>query len=263
MAGGKKKPYHLEVRFAVQANTAVRLREECSATGKSEWVDTRTRLRIHTLRGVSGSLIDILLPEYDNHADGTVCEIGRKRSSFDANERWRIAIRPYERASKLHSGKLLVEHQEDDHTAVIALWTGGGMWAQTFRRMPSLPREGDRRGIFMHHYGAYFWFLDGEDARQMCEMWAVLPHTVECDDISVLNRTASAALYDLARRSGWVKLTRRDKERRGLDLDGPQWVRVEKAFPSRSDNTSGCGEYTIRAANALAMYHSEDIKSEF
>jgi len=84
----RRASYHLDARFLVEPSNLLQVRGACSPSGKFVWVDTRTRLRVHTLKGVPGKHVDVLLPECDP-APVAVCEIGRKAGCYDGAVRWR------------------------------------------------------------------------------------------------------------------------------------------------------------------------------
>lgn len=255
----RRSHWHYESRFVVEPTTVEVMRGFCSPSGKFTWVTSTERLRIHTLRGVPGSQVDVLLP--DETPEGIyVCEIGLKTGSYDHNKRWRIAIRTWPRENiteKNPSGKypsrgsIFVE-EEGDHLILIAKWFPGGIWAQSFRQLQYTPAPGDRQGILLHHWKNWFKFLPEEDVRQTAAMWNALPHTQNATDIVVLNRTASAALYDLAISLGWRKLTVREKRRLGLADDSQQWHRADGLLLTRAAEKeltpTGCGQHTLDAA---------------
>lgn len=255
-----RRPYLYEARFVVCAETLAEVRAHCSLSGRQVYLTPTLRLRVHTLRGVPGKVVDVLLPD-QLPADPLVCEIGRKAGSFDGAIRWRIALRPWTAvhdetagqgpcAGHPGEGRVSIE-EEYGALTVVARWWGGGLWAQSFRQLPYKPEPGDRRGVLLHHWKSWYRFLPEEEARQLAEMWSLLPAVMEADDIVVLNRLASEALYDLARSLGWRKLTLRERRRLGLADDSQQWHRADSPLLRRPGGPSptGCGRYTIEAAS--------------
>ena len=256
----KRAVYHLEARFIVDPSLIETFRAQCSPSERYTWVSNTERLRIHTFKGVPGKHLDILLPDQET-SPFTVCEIGVRTGCFDGKKRWRLTFRSWkvqntEGHKPSHGypdkGKLLIEENNTDHVALIALWYEGGMWAQQFPRLRYLvDNRTDLVAIFLNQWKDWYKFIPGEDARQAAELWAALPHTKSQDDIVVLNRTASSALYDLATNMGWRKLTLKDRERIGLGPESQQWQRVERVDQLRlesTSNASGCGDYTVKAA---------------
>jgi hypothetical protein len=271
--------YHLESRFIVSEENLANIREKASPSGKFVWVNSIERLRVCTLVGVPGKYLDLLLPEV-TPLPMIAVEIGVKLGSFDGAKRWRITFRSWNKESAEGKtpnfsnpgrGKLSIEEDEPDYTALLARWYSGGIWAASFPRLRYLIDERtDLLGIFMHQAKSWFPFLlrnHGEDVRQAGEVWAALPFIQGCKDLVVLNRTASAALYDLASNMGWRKLTLRDKRRYGLTDNSPSWHRADGLLLSRSykgqitgvgcnggserrgGNSSGVGRFTLDAAS--------------
>lgn len=265
-----RREYHLEGRFTIAPEDVERLRQECSPSERFTWVTQDQRLRIHTLKGVPGKHIDVLLP--DLAVDLPCMEIGLKVGSYNGARRWRLTVRSWSHrhqppnAPSLKfpgSGSLVIEedHAAPDHLILLARWWGGGIWAQSFPKLQyELRDDSDLLGIFLYHWKTYYNFLDIEDARQAGQLWSSLPHTRAARDIVVLNRTASQALYDLARQSGWRKLTLREKRKCGLSDDSPQWQRVDLLLRQVRDQSILArlvGDYTNDAAKGEPLHQGE------
>lgn len=255
--------FNLTCRLEVTANNLTKVRSECSPSSKFVYVTgpgkrPAVRLRVHTLKGVPGKHLDLLLPD-ESPESIIACEVGTKAGSFDGVKRWRLTFRPWptrhidgKRSDFKHPtpGRVVLDLMAET-TDVIVRWEPNGMWAQAFPRLRFVVEGGDRRGILLHQWKGWYKFLPEDDVRQLAELWSLLPHTIACDDIVVLNRTASQALYDLATNLGWRKLTLKDRLRIGLGPDSQQWQRVERIDRLRNGlgSVNGCGQYTIDAAN--------------
>lgn len=257
----RRREYHLESRFVVTADNAAKIRDECSPSSRTVWISKDCRLNVYTLRGVPGKFIDLLFP--DSVVDPLACEIGLKIGSFDSKKRWRLAFRPWKNVCRdgscpcvqfPGSGRVLIEHQRDG-TGVIALWYKQGMWAQCFPVLDWTVDHNDLQRILMGQWKSYFSFLPYDDARQLADYWAILPHTVAQTDIVVLNRSASSALYDLARQLGWRKLTLREKLKLGLSPDSPTWQRLSTL---RWYGATGTGQFTVEAASGSKAMGQSD-----
>lgn len=260
----KRAFYHVECRFVTTLEALEKIRVLTSSSEKFVWVTTAQRLRVCTFKGVPGSTVDLLLP--DAFEDSLICEIGLKSGSFDGKKRWRIAFRSWPHKAedgKLPNlkypgpGKILIEEDHDQSLTICAIYPGG-MWGQEFARLRSVPLTEDRRGILIWHWKHHFRFLPEDEVRQLADVWVSLPKIAECQDLSVLNRTASAALYDLGRSLGWVKLTLKDKKRYGVSPDAPQWQRRDSILlRKRVDGSPGIGEYSLNAARGSVMRCSD------
>jgi hypothetical protein len=259
-----RRIYHLDARFVIDSDTVQSLRDWCSESGKYVWVTTHEKLRVHTLRGVSGSKADVLLPDSMVYARLYVLEIGRKADSFEGFLRHRLCVRSWPHALEEGRtpslmwpgpGSLRIEEQ-DEHLAVIALYWGGGMWACRWPQVRYKIDTQDIRGILLHHWKNWFRHVPEEEARSLAEVWAILPHTLAQTDICVLNRTASVALYDLSRNLGWRKLTLLDRRRHGIPDDHYQWIRSDSPLLRRRllGTKTGAGEYTERVAGGDHAY---------
>jgi hypothetical protein len=151
--------YHLESRFIVSEENLANIREKASPSGKFVWVNSIERLRVCTLVGVPGKYLDLLLPEV-TPLPMIAVEIGVKLGSFDGAKRWRITFRSWNKESAEGKtpnfsnpgrGKLSIEEDEPDYTALLARWYSGGIWAASFPRLRYLIDERtDLLGIFMH-----------------------------------------------------------------------------------------------------------------
>lgn len=256
-----RRAYHLHARFIVDQASIDELRSNCSSSGVYRYVHPRERLRRHTIRGVAGMVVDCLLPDVVAADRHYALEIGRKADSHESHVRWRLTVRTWvalwtpghpQDAGHPGPGQLRCE-DDDEGIIVLATWYGGGFWAQRWAQHRWIPETGDRRAILLWHYQHWYRWLPAEDVHALADYWACLPHTQEATDIVVLNRTASAALYDLAIQLGWRKLTRREKDRLGLGPQARSWHRAEQIAALRGD-ASGTGEYTRRAAAADMHY---------
>jgi len=270
---GRRAVYHLDHRFTVTPETIEQVRAACSPSGKFVWVTTQDRLRVHTLRGVPGKHADVLLPDLVPVAlDGTgdriwVCEIGPKIGSYDGAKRWRLAFRPWPfvwdesrspRPTNMNPGPGQVSVEEHgDQCAVIAMYQGGGFWAQAFPCLRYSVEPGPRKGVLLHQWDAHFRFLPGDDVRQLAEMYDLWPDVIAATDIVVLNRIASSALYQMATGLGWRKLTLREKRKHGIGPECPQWIRSDDMRLRQNGNPAGVGDYTARAAAAQRMTQTE------
>ena len=275
----RRAEYQLEARFVITPETVATVRVLCSPSARTTWVTAKDRLTINTFRGVPGKHVDVLLPDFDVEApDAVVCEVGRKAGCFDGNlktgngVRWRLCFRPWHtptdgrrKPSVQFPDKGTVQiDEEQDATVVLCRWWGGGIWAQSFPRLRFIPVKGELEPILIAQAKGWYkflWATAEDDVRALAAMWANLPHTIACEDIAVLNRTASNALYDLATQLGWRKLTLREKRRLGLSPDSPQWQRADSlvsrlVFNDRGGNTSGCGDYTVEAASGKVLMTS-------
>lgn len=259
-----RRPFLLDARFVVSSEIVESVRNISSSSGKFTFVESSERLRVHTLHGVPGKLIDVLLP--DNIPNSCVCEIGLKKGSYDGNRRWRIAFRAWEKLfdpSKRDTPNIqfpdkgiLSLEEESNYITIIAKWYMGGIWAQSFPQMRYKPDPGSRIGIFMYQWKQWFSFLPGEEARTAAEVWDQLEKVKECEDIVALNRMASSMLYDLAVSLGWRKLTLKEKGKYGLSLESDPWQRVDglvSRLVAKELGSNGIGQYTLESSLAHSM----------
>lgn len=207
-------------------------------------------------------MVDVLM--LDNYpSEGTIiCDIGTKKGRFDNALRYRITFR-YTPAVVYSVPMGLLHFPEDTKTilTVEAIWKGG-FWGQEFHRLDfTLDPNTDRTYIFLHQASNWYGFLfdagHGADIHQTASMWASLPAVRDETDIVVLNRTASNALYDLARNLGWRKLTKRERDKLGLPVDAKQWQRTDyiAALTDRNGMSSGVGEHTLRCSHGKQSQH--------
>lgn len=268
----KRNVYHPEVRLMVSPETVETVRLACSPSGRRVWLTQTCRLTVHTLRGVPGKFVDVLLP--DCMPSGPTClEIGLKASCFNGAKRWRLAFRPWEHTCTEGKvpclkfpgpGRLDID-EEQSATVLLARWSHGGIWAQSFPRMRWEVKAGALRAILIAQAKAWFGFLlrsASDDVYALADYWSSLDHTQKEKDIVVLNRTASHALYDLATQLGWRKLTLREKRKLGLSDDSPQWHKADGLVMHSTGigTASGCGEHTIRTAHGI--YREGDFDRE-
>src|SRR5205823_4313282 len=85
-AMSRRSSYHLTHRFSVSGENVEMIRDKCSPSEKYVWITSSERLKVHTIKGVPGKYVDVLLPQYP-HISNLVCEVGRKIGSYDGNER--------------------------------------------------------------------------------------------------------------------------------------------------------------------------------
>lgn len=276
--------WHAECRFQVEQATLDLLRGACSPSGKHVYLAigrgrsrggrgreqhgrSQERLRVHTLRGVPGSRIDVLLPDH-HPAPYAVCEIGRKAGCYDGAIRWRVTFRSWPTIWEpghseygpdgLHPGPGSIIIEEEPRALILlARWKPAGVWAQSFHQLDYTvePDSGER--VVLWQWTRHYHFLPADEVRQTAAMFASLPAVRQCADIAVLNRMASNALYDLARQMGWRKLSLVEKRRYGLSPDAPQWHRqdglVLRQARAGLGIPQGVGQYTLDAAQARAI----------
>lgn len=269
--------YHLAHRFSTDVETLERVRAVCSRGSKTAWVgshDNGQSLRIHTFRGVSGSQIDVLLPDVGTSRSGQMtyrrdngaevgpwllaCSVGRKEGSYDGNVRWRLTfadLMPLVGAGQpVPRGKLYLD-EHPDGLSVVAHWgVRGECWAQSFAQMPwQTDADVDRAGILValaQRYFRHLWPHEAEQVRAVAVEWASRAWIASEGDVTILHRSASEELRQLSGHLGWVRLTSHQRARIGL---GGEWQRVERVLAERVrvgiGTTQGVGEYTLAAAN--------------
>lgn len=238
--------------------------------------------RRHTLRGVPGSRLDVLVDvrlidsieyptgEIPPAKDGSeVVEIGgwrlriivervSKRGRYDGCTRDRIAFRlaPASTTGPLVSLDVDITAQGE---------AGGGQWVVdiddyagerterwigTYERLRDTLDGYDVRRIVMWHWQRYYQApLDHEEASAIAYAFAPSPGA----GLAEANREASRELYRAARERGWRKLTLRERKRLQLDA---QWVdEVTYAFARGRvglSSPTGAGEHSLRAARGEA-----------
>lgn len=247
---------------------------QCERTEDCVIMPGGERLDRLTFRGVPARIVDVTVPqgaEASARPKRLVLEIETKLGRYDGAERQRLNVRRWSsycddlpvqfdaavnKLVPIPEGRVYFV-RASDLLLVTVVWTGGS-WSMEFPTLRSDLINYDVGKIVMWHWQNYYKFLPHEEALSVAVEFATRKEEFVSAGLTLAeaNRMASRELYRLARNLGWRKMTLR--ERQAYHLTG-QWHRtedvsrrrVEMGYSAYSD--SGCGEYTIDAANGRAM----------
>ena len=212
---------------------------------------------VHTLRGTPAKFLTINIDRRLAPGDPCRCEINTKKGRYDLAERWVITFRLYDPKTEPKTREGSVRWKECPHSWLLtAQWDDGGKWSMTFRRLTSDVDRTDpvtlRKMLIAHAFGAngggggYFHHLPEDEVQGAANEFvgAVIenPQWTRAE----VYQCAGRILYRVSRSLGWRKLTLRERKKLGIE-DGGQW-RHESDLAEIYSQT-GCGEYTLRAAN--------------
>lgn len=208
------------------------------------------------LRGASASAMDVVALPSTNWAAPALIEITQRTGSYDGRTRWRVCIRDVRRSGSdgYEPGELRLDYEAPDVRLVVDV---GGRYSLTsepirvFTRASVCTREGLDR-LVGWHWRRYFTHLGHEAVVEVTAL--MVAEICARDDVSIgeANRLASRLLYAASRERGYTKLTRRERERLGLD-DDRQWWHRDQLDPVRAArfgvaHASGAGQWTLDAS---------------
>ena len=251
-------------RYSVPTETIEMLRPHLEITEDpvkvaGGWGRTEMTLSRYTIIGVPGKRIDVTMCRVENltneKGEWTLCcEIGIKTGRYDGAERLRLCLRPWfaGRRQPLQSAEISVKTTPTSITIAIDTGNVMGNWSQTFDRLRSDMSDYNCARIVVWHWNRYYQFLPPEEVHQLADSIELRCPTIRTGTLAEANRMASRELYRLARDLGWRKLCTRERKRYGIDS---MWVRADKiAQADQSGHPSGCGEFTLEAANVFTPH---------
>ena len=207
--------------------------------------------RRHTIRGVPGRVVDVLVAEDlrdPARADlRIVTQVARKAGRYDGAMRDRITVRRWSahQADRLTRADIAVTMTGERVTVAI------GGWSATYR---ALPADLDRRSlarVMMWHWRRYYSHLDdGDEIRALADEWEQEVRELGLDErwtLAEANRAASRRLYEISRERGWRKLDARQRAR----YDAPaMWVTDEWIARRRAElgHPTGASEASLRGS---------------
>lgn len=282
--------FTIKHRFEIRAAHITLLRGECETTEDTAWIGRRSqnqRLRKHTLRGVPGRLVDVLLPDTIYQTETYALEIGTKSGKYDGHLRTRITVRRWQADQYLANGQVLICDEDecpsgleweglpksydsatwcvvsacwaprtvnhDGANGLVDIHLDGGSWIECFPRLKSDLSGYDLPALVCWQWKRYYKFLDAETVEPAAQAFESLHPEIRSKTLAEANRIASRYLYRIARDLGWRKLTIR--ERASLAMSA-QWVRQEDVAARRIQfgfDSCGVGQYTREASQGREM----------
>lgn len=245
----------------------------------------------HTLRGVPGRHADAIIArslmpgeavldvaDYTSPVCGPgfqdcVLELGQKAGRYDGAKRRRYALRRFPRhdleALPRAELRIIAQPAEGDEpgrmTLIVRPWADDQ--APIVDEWPMLRTDlcdYELWRVWAWQYARYYSFIGlttratdeaPSEVYTHAQSWAALNAEAAASDwtLAEANQSASRDLYRLARELGWRKLTRREKDRLGIDQDAPQWWRqdrlVELYAAWEHHSATGCGKSSLVAAS--------------
>lgn len=277
----KKPAFTCLYRVVLSPADVAAMVRECERTEDCVIMPGGERLDRLTFRGVPARIVDVAVPrdlppefpvsDGEPRRKALVLEIGRKVGRYDGAERLRLNVRQWSgyrsdgtpqqcgadgRQQPIPQGRVYFV-RATDLLLVTVVWAGGS-WAHEFPCLRSSLHDYDISSIVFWHRENYYQFLPYDEVESVAREFAARKEEFVASGITLAeaNRAASRELYRLARNLGWRKLTLREREM--YRLDG-QWHRVEEISRRRVDmgypplSATGCGQYTLDAANGRAM----------
>lgn len=277
----KKPAFTCLHRAILSPSDVVALVRECERTEDCVIMPGGERLDRLTFRGVPARIVDVAVPrdlppefpvsDGEPRRKALVLEIGRKVGRYDGAERLRLNVRQWSgyrsdgtpqqcgadgRQQPIPQGRIYFG-RATDLLLVTVVWAGGS-WAHEFLALRSDLHGYALGSVVWWHYRRYYEFLPVEEVRSIATEYDARGEEFSAQGLTLaeVNRMASRDLYRLARNLGWRKLTLRERE--AYRLDG-QWHRTEAISRRRAEmgypplSPTGCGQYTLDAANGRAM----------
>lgn len=239
----------LILRALVPAEDAQDIQSWLEPCGQNIWLSRTTRCSRHNVIGVPAKRVDVLVQDGIADEDGLICvEVVRKTGKYDGAVRTRLAFR------RMHHGMEAIDGcrvalKMDEECTLRVVRGGDVLWSQTFDRLRAEASPHGVRDLVMWHWSRYFRHLDSSTAESVVA-GLVIP---EGTTITAANRIASNRLYEESRSLGWIKLTRRERDKLSYPAAAGAWQREEHVARMRAvragvAHPTGCGEYTLEAA---------------
>jgi len=238
-----------------RAGQLIELFESCR---ESVWLSAKCCCTRGGLRGVPTKRVDvciddrILSGETIDYRDVIEFTVVRKSGRYDGAQRDRLTLRvqhghvvrdTHEQCS------VTVAELADSYRVDVVSEHGVVRWTREYPRLKSDLSEHDPERIVIWHWTRYYRHLDFETAEMTAKEWALTDWSQQSSGwtLAEANRSASRALYRASREHGWRKLTKRERDKLGIENQW-QWHRVD-SLPIHDPHHSGAGQATIEAAN--------------
>lgn len=243
-------------------------------TADAVWLSRTVKCFRHTLHGVPGKRLDILVQEgMDWDAESPILEVGDQCGRYDGGYRSRLtfrrpgSIRPDSAREALPGAVFLLSLSAGEVSIQIRGEDTSDVWSADFRSFwrpvqaerlvtdhaPGTPREQVRGldAIVRWHAGRYYTHLPPEEVESVVGEFCARAHLLldATATIAEANRVASRLLYAASRRAGWHKMTVRERKRLGIHDHG-QWIQEKDYARAQAGlgHPTGTSEWSLRAA---------------
>lgn len=227
------------------------------------WLSKTCCCSRYGLRGVPSNKIDVLIDKRLEsndpvHPKGCIeFSVVKKVGRFDGAKRDRLAMRMMPQSACIDHERcyLSIADLTDAWRVDVTAENAAVRWTKQYNRLNSDLSEYDPERIVMWHWTRYFRHLDFAIADATAKDWVLTDWAKFSSEwtLAEANRSASRALYRASREHGWRKMTKRERDKLGIENQS-QWQRID-SLPVHEPSQSGVGQSTIDAAAVPRRRH--------